>query len=394
MVTKPNDQVFEGAEVVSRLLAERKAHRSPVHIDWVRFTCNLRNAPPPSVDALLPFSTSIWDENYRKGEMQKVLRDISDADWIPSAQALELADEICVGLGSNFKVYPEQRKGHDFYKFRWSIERNDTECGWIGYLSSSDSPRQKAQAETLHANLYGSACTFADNGWHKRIADLVESHQAKLTRIDLALDFFEGFEGGIDQIKTEFDQGLCDSGGKRLRCNMVGDWSANPQDGRSFYFGSKAAGKQTNAYEKGHQLFGFEAGSKWLRIELRYGNKLRELPAEMLRRPSAFFAGASEWHRLALLKAGSQTQPETIKTKNRLAIETVHAEVTRNMRWALNTAAPTLAAAFQYLSEDDMLHLVSNQKLPGRLQKFSEGELRQAFLSAFSRTNGSSHAIA
>lgn len=65
---------------------------------------------------------------------------------------------------------------------------------------------------------------------------------------------------------------------------MIGDWSANPQDGRSFYFGSKEAGKQTNAYEKGHQLFGFEAGSKWLRIELRYGNKLRVLPVDMVRR--------------------------------------------------------------------------------------------------------------
>ncbi len=389
-MTRPNDLAIDGSLVKARLLAERKAHRTPVHVDWVRFTCNLRNAPAPEVDHLLPFCVSIWDENYRKAEMQKVLREIPDADWVPSAQALEMADEICKALGPDFKVYPEQRKGHDFYKFRWSIERNETECGWVGYLSSSDSPRQRAQAETLHANLYGSACTFAASGWNKRIAELVDLHHAKLTRIDLALDFFDGLEGGIDQIKTEFDQGLCDSGGKRLRCNMVGDWSANPKDGRSLYFGSKEAGKQTNAYEKGHQLFGFEAGSKWLRIELRFGNKLRVLPVDMLRKPSAFFAGASDWHRNALLKAGNQARPVQVKTKNRLAIETVQAEVSRNVRWALNTAAPTIAAAFQHLSEDAFLQLVKNKPLPGRLQKFSRVELSQAFSEVFTRSDGAS----
>jgi phage replication initiation protein len=376
------------------LLAERRAHRTPVHVDWVRFTCNLRNAPAPEVDALLPFCTSIWDENHRKAEMQKVLREIPDADWVPSAQALELADEICIALGPNFKVHPEQRKGHDFYKFRWSIERNGSECGWVGYLSSSDSPRQRAQAETLHANLYGAACTFASHGWNKRIAAIVENHHAKLTRIDLALDFFDGLEGGIDRIKEEFDQGLCNSGGKRLRCNMVGDWSANPRDGRSLYFGSKEAGKQTNAYEKGHQLFGFEAGSKWLRIELRFGNKLRVLPVDMLRKPSAYFAGASAWHRMELMKAGSNAQPQAIKTNGRLAIETVQAEVSRVVRWAMQTAAPTLSLLVKLADEATLFEVCEHKGLPGRLQKFSDAELKNAFSSAFQKAEGAHHANA
>ena len=393
-MTRTNDQALNGAEVKSRLLAERKAHRTPVHVDWVRFTCNLRNAPAPAVDALLPFSTSIWSEDHRKAEMQKVLREIPDADFVPSAQALELADEVCKALGSDFAVNAELRKGQDFYKFRWSIERNGTECGWVGFLSSSDSPRQRAQAETIHANVYGSACTFAAHGWNKRIAGVVESHDAKLTRIDLALDFFDGLEGGIDQIKAEYDAGLCNSDGKRLRCNMVGDWSAHPHDGRSLYFGSKEAGKQTNVYEKGHQLFGFEAGSPWLRIELRYGNKLRMLPVEMLCRPSAYFAGASDWHQAALMKTGSTTKGQKVKTKNRLALETVQAEVSRNVRWAFKTAAPTIAAAFKFMGGDDFLQLVTNQKPPGRLQKFSEAELRAAFSTALTRTGAGDHAAA
>jgi phage replication initiation protein len=175
---------------------------------------------------------------------------------------------------------------------------------------------------------------------------------------------------------------------------MVGDWSANPRDGRSLYFGSKEAGKQTNAYEKGHQLFGYEAGSKWLRIELRFGNKLRVLPVDMLRKPSAYFAGASSWHRMELMKAGSNAQPQTIKTNGRLAMETLQAEVDRNMRWAMNTAAPTIAAAFQYLSEDDFLQLVEHKVMPGRLQKFSSAELKSAFSRVFSKTKGEHYAHA
>ena len=49
-------------------------------------------------------------------------------------------------------------------------------------------------------------------------------------------------------------------------------------------------------YEKGHQLFGPESGSNWLRVELRYGNKLRVLSSDILRNPSNYFAGASPWH--------------------------------------------------------------------------------------------------
>jgi phage replication initiation protein len=42
------------------------------------------------------------------------------------------------------------------------------------------------------------------------------------------------------------------------------------------------------------------------------------------------------------------------------------------------------------MNEDDFLQLVTNQRLPGRLQKFSEGELRTAFAKAF--TGGVDHA--
>jgi len=375
--------VLDGSEVKVRLLAERTATKSPVHVDWVRFTCLLRNVQAPSVDALFPLATSVWDDDYRKAELQKILREVPDCDFVPSAQALDLANEVCSALGDGFTVHSELRKGHDFYRFRWSIVRNSAEVGWVGFLASGDSPRQ-SQAKTIHANIYGSACTFAAPGWNDRIAALIDRNDAKVTRVDLALDFFDGFPGGMDQIKAEFDQGLTNVGGRRLKCNMVGDWSADSQDGRSFYFGSKEAGKQTNAYEKGHQLFGFAAGSPWVRIELRYGNKLRVLSADMLRRPADFFAGASDWHQAALLKAECSAVAEPVRTTSRLVIETVQAEVTRSLRWARNTAGPSLSMLVQHATEAQLFEVTENKLLPGRMRKFSAAEIKAAFAVAFS----------
>lgn len=378
-MTRPSALVLDGNEVKLRLQAERLAHSTAVHVDWVRFTCLLRNAPLPPVEFLLPLpgdGVSIWEPSYRQAQWARVLYEIPDEDYSAGTQALTLAREVCRALGDGFEVAPEVRKGHDFYKARWSIERNGQECGWVGFLASGDSPRQKAQAGTIHANIYGQACTFAASGWTDRMADLIDEYEGKLTRADLALDFFDGFPGGMDSLRSQYEVGHFDVAGKRPKCSIAGDWFNGCE--RSLYIGSREAGKQTNIYEKGDQLFGRDAGSEWVRIELRYGNKLRVLPSDILRRPADFFAGASDWHALQLKHFEVSAMPERCPQAKSLPQQTVLAEVSRNVRWAFNTAAPTIAAAFNFLG-DEFLQLVTAQKLPGRLQRFSQGELREAF---------------
>ncbi|MBS1771198.1 MAG: replication initiation factor domain-containing protein, partial [Acidobacteria bacterium] len=302
-----------------------------------------------------------------------LLRTLPDADFCPSAQALTLARDVCAALGPDYAVFPELRKGHDFYRFRWSIVRNDVECGWVGFLASGDSPRQHAQSETLHVNLYGAACTFALPGFNERLAELVDDVDAKITRVDLALDFFDGLAGGLDGVRQDYMAGAMDHRGKRPKCNMVGDWCNGAA--RSFYVGSKEAGKQTNVYEKGHQLYGAESGNPWARIELRYGNKLRVLPSDMLRRPDDFFSGASDWHQQQLSLASVDATPEPVKCTPRLAVETVQAEVSRVIRWARNTAGPALSFLVKFASMDQLAQVCEQKQLPGRLQRFGESEL-------------------
>lgn len=380
--------VLDGNQVKFRLLAERAETGVHVHVDWLRFTCLLRNSPIPSVDVLFPdYREQGMDESrhelnerqLRLDRVVKMLRGIADPEFSPSAQALELAERVAAILGPDFVAYPEIRKGHDFYKHRISIERHGTECGWVGFLASGDSPRQQSQAKTMHVNIYGLACTFALPSWRSGMADLIDETSAKVTRCDLALDFFEGINGGIARIKSDYESGLMDVSGRRLKCNMVGDWSECSEGGRSFYIGNKEGGKQTNIYEKGHQLFGVKSASSWMRIELRYGNKFRVLPSDILRNSSDFFAGASDWHAAMLREAEVRAIPEPIACVKRLADTTVVGEVSRNIQWVQNVAGPSLALCFEHLGEDQFLAIVAKQQLPRRLSRFSRVELQRAF---------------
>lgn len=396
-----NPLVLDGNDVKFRLLAERSHTNTPVHVDWIRFTCLLRNVAPSfqtaPVDTFPPFSAQwgrreLFDtvpakiqHEMLRSYIEGFAKDHADPafQW-PMQQALDLAKQICDALGPDFKINPELKKGQDFYKYRWSITRNETECAWVGFLAAGESPSKKSQDSTIHANIHGTATTFAVPGWNERLANVVDSHDGKITRADLALDFFNGIDGGLDQIKAEYETGLCNSNGRRLKFSLAGDWSNDPNDGRSLYFGSRESGKITNAYEKGHQLFGFKAGSNWVRVELRYGNKFRVLSSDILRRPADFFAGASEWHALTLAKADAIVTPEPVSCNARLPQETVKAEVHRNVSWAWTVAGPTIAAAFRYLDNEQFLELVNweTKKLPGRLRKFSPSELGKAFAAS------------
>ena len=197
-MSRVTDLVLDGSQVKLQLLAERQATSDLVHVDWLRFTCLLRKAPCASEDILFPLPDqsieplSVAEEERfkaRNAYLSKFLADLPPVEFSPAQQALALADQVCGCLGEGFSVAPELRKGLDFYRHRWSITRAGAEVGWVGFLASSDSPRQSSQRSTLHCNIFGSACTFAQPGWRQNIASLITAVEGKITRVDLALDF-------------------------------------------------------------------------------------------------------------------------------------------------------------------------------------------------------------
>jgi len=405
-VTRPAQLVLDGNTIKVRLQADRQQYAAPVHVDWLRFTLPRRAAPVASADLLFPVHDNQWHESTRGARLSSLIASMPDCEVAGGAglsfkpdersaavEAFGVADDVAVMLGEGFSVAVEVRKGHDFYKFRWSIVRNEIECGWVGFLSSSSSPRQQAQSRTIHVNLYGLACTFGAFGWRHKMADYIDQFSGDITRADLALDFFDGLPGGFSSVLSDYSEGLCNVNGKQPKCNQIGDWVHG--QGRSFYFGSKEAGKQTNVYQKGDQLFGVEAANPWDRIELRYGNKLRVLSTDLLRRPSDFFAGASEWHAFKVYQAQETPLPEPVKCKKRLEEQTVQAEATRSFRWFMNVALPT-AALMVREAPDMVLDLFRTEQLPGRMSKFSESERRLALSNVFNSRQGAGlpHAFA
>ena len=406
-MTRQSSLVLDGETIKLRLMAERQATGVPVHVDWLRFTAPRRAAPVPSVDLLFPTHDNIWHEDNRGQRLQALIESMPDCDTKgarglvlapdergAALEAFDLCQRVCEILGPEFVPAVELRKGQDFYRYRWAILRHESEVGWVGFLANTNSPSKNAQDRTLHVNLFGAACTFGAFGWRDKMADLIDTMSADITRCDLALDFFDGMPGGLDGVRDAYAAGDCDLRGKRPACNMVGDWVAGR--GRSFYIGSKQSGKQTNVYQKGDQLFGPEVLNPWERVELRYGNKLRVLPSDMLRRPADFFAGASDWHALTLAKAVDHVERAEIKRNERLKAQSVDAEVSRNLRWTVKTASPSLVVALLHGGEQ-FLDLLRTTAVPGRLKRFAQAEIQAAMvrlLPTFNHhTGGAGHAF-
>lgn len=396
--------VIDGGEVKFRLQAERKATSNLVHIDWLRFTVFRRNAVPTfgSLPDWRPEASMQWEkflaENFTVGSeafrelphkaRAVVLKSVIDGFELEhrdpqfrgaANDAFDLAREVAAILGSEFTVNQTIKPGQDYYKWRISIDRNGHECAWVGFLAAPNGKSKASQDSTLHVNVQGHACTFAQLGWAKKMADCIELHRGRITRIDLALDMFDGLGHDFARLVDDYRSGVFDVRGKRPAYDQVGDWANG--NSRSIYIGSRTSGKRTNIYEKGDQLHGPEAKSPWVRAELRYGDALRVLDPDMLRNPDSYFAGASDWHDALLSQAGKETIATPVRTTPQLAIQTVSAEVSRNLRWLRDSAAPTFRAALKYMDFDALLSMlnVDADKVPGRISKFNGGELQRAY---------------
>jgi len=143
----------------------------------------------------------------------------------------------------------------------------------------------------------------------------------------------------------------------------------------------KPASKPTST-KKAISYSGRKTPSGWIRAELRYGNKLRVLPSDMLRRPADHFAGASEWHAALLAEANALAIPQPVPCEKQLAIQTVEAEVTRVIRWVATTAGQSLALFVKYATLDQFAAMVDGLGKPGRLRKFNNHEIASAFNAA------------
>lgn len=397
-MTQKNILVLDGNQIKARLQFNAAKRSSFVHVDWLRMTFNMRFLPVPRVDFLFPqvARDNVQDCYFGKQgyeELQNVmlpqLKDLQEQEKVPGAYAWELAEQIASFLGPEFSVDVQVKPGRDFYKYRYSILRNSHKVGWVGFLAAAKGKYKDQQAKTVHVNLEGMACTFARDGWLLQVADYLDEYRGTITRCDFALDLFSGIRGGFERLKEDYISGKMDHLGRRPKCKAWDEWD-DQNEGRSVYLGSRQAGKITNIYEKGKQLFGSKDASDWWRVELRYGNQLRVLPSDILRNPADVFAGASEWHAQLLAEHKEWHAGQRIKCKERLETQTIEAEVTRNVRWFLDNAAASAMLALRYAPQKllDELFFDEGLPLPNRLRKFDRDEVKTAFASCFESVTG------
>jgi len=117
---------------------------------------------------------------------------------------------------------------------------------------------------------------------------LLGALDARLTRVDLAVDFLQGEHGVLEALDLHAMDGF-NGGGRRPSSALAGDW-LDEAGGRTVYIGKSQNGKMLRVYEKGRQLG--DAASDWVRWEVQFGNRDRILPLEILLDCDKYFAGA------------------------------------------------------------------------------------------------------
>lgn len=133
--------------------------------------------------------------------------------------------------------------------------------------------------------LTGSGCQFVRD-W-QGMSDFLESLDAKLTRVDLCIDFLDG-QHSVEEAVSLYQSGGFQLGGRSPSSRLDGDW-LGITGGRSLYVGKAKNGKMLRVYEKGRQLG--DPDSEWTRFEVQLGSRDRLIPFDVLTERDAFFAG-------------------------------------------------------------------------------------------------------
>lgn len=144
----------------------------------------------------------------------------------------------------------------------------------------------EAQAHRWMLQITGRGCEHVKD-W-PLIQGLLCALEAKITRLDIRLDFHDG-EVTIPDVLSRLDRGEFTVRGRKPTSTVAGDWLAGKQ-GRTLYVGKPEHGKVLRVYEKGKQLG--DLTSPWVRVEVQFGNRGRVIPLDALTDPDPYFAGA------------------------------------------------------------------------------------------------------
>ena len=216
---------------------------------------------------------------------------------------------------------------------------------------------------TMMVDMSGQGCSLVGD-WGAVYATL-QDLDARITRADTALDLLEGFT--LEQFDDLYFAGEFNCGGRIPSRRYIegGNCHDKHSAGRTLYLGKKANGKELCIYEKGKQLG--NPDSEWLRIEIRFGNRDRVIPHDVVLDPTRYFAGA-----FIALETLVDSIAEKIRTdKKEVAVEERSIVLKRLTHFLVSAYGKTLYQLAVELNYDykalyELLHVVG---VPRRLEK-------------------------
>jgi phage replication initiation protein len=289
-------------------------------------------------------------------------------DWLrftflPSAGTTEALDQ----LRRYFKLW-----------FPLPLNFMPAEKGMFGYKSSFDlmvwvdgsflrvgvvALGGNTAGNTMMVDLSGKGCSLVSD-WQAVFATL-QDLDARITRADTALDLMEGFT--LEQFDDLYLAGEFNCGGRIPSRRYVegGHMQDLHAHGRTLYLGKKANGKELCIYEKGKQLG--DPDSEWLRVEIRFGNRDRVIPHEIVIDPTRFFAGG-----FIALETLVDSIKEKIKTQQKdVVIEERSIVLKRLTHYLVAAYGKTVYQLARELNMDykALFDLLQVQGVPRRLEK-------------------------
>lgn len=264
------------------------------------------------------------------------------------------------------------RPGRDYYEFTTTVENA------FGAEVASVSAGGETQRGTVCFTLKGEGCTHALNGWEKRVHGFFADLQPKVTRIDLARDFYKGEVTIAEAVAAYEDHAF--SYQKRLpSISQHGDWLHGHS--RTFQVGKRDSGKLCRVYEKGHQYKLMD--DPWTRVEVELRSVNRVIPWDALVNSGSFFAGAYEFCNWLI------HHHEAIKVPTR--VKTAEVGVRSAVNWLRRVVAPTLVQFSSALPDFDWLEALvvenSGRRMPRALRGLSHDTFQQEASRLFGYPN-------
>ena len=238
--------------------------------------------------------------------------------------------------------------------------------GWNGYTNRIDLGAYgliayggETQRNTIHVELNAHACPVVPD-WNE-VKGWGEEDHARITRIDLAHDDLEANTFDIARGLELLAQGEFAAGGRPPKARLVDDLGSGA--GKTLYIGHRTSGKLLRIYEKGKQL-GCPT-NPWVRVEVEFRNKGREIPWDVAVRPERYLAGA--YPALAFLST-EQCRVRTLQRATAISYE----KMVENLRMQSGKALSVMTRVHEGDAAAVLVQVI-RQGIPKRLHGFEDG---------------------